>query len=46
MQKVKKKIPEKLMKGIPLTIRPGHTIRLKGTNEPLTYGCWSRLQFF
>jgi Transposase DDE domain. len=36
MQKVKKKIPEKLMKGIPLTIRPGHTIRLKGTNEPLT----------
>ena len=36
MQKVKKEIPEKLMKGIPLTIRPGHTIRLKGTNEPLT----------
>jgi len=36
MQKVKKKIPEKLMKGIPLTIRPGHTIRLKATTEPLT----------
>ena len=36
MQKVKKEIPKKLMKGIPLTIRPGHTIRLKGTNEPLT----------
>jgi len=36
MQKVKKEIPEKLMKGIPLTIRPGHTIKLKGTNEPLT----------
>jgi hypothetical protein len=29
MQKVKKKIPEKLMKGIPLTIRPGHTIRFE-----------------
>lgn len=36
MQKVKKEIPEKLMKGIPLTIRPGHTIRLKATTEPLT----------
>jgi hypothetical protein len=36
MQKVKKEIPEKLMQGIPLTIRPGHTIRLKGTDEPLT----------
>ena len=36
MQKVKTKIPEKLMKGIPLTIRPGHTIRLKATTEPLT----------
>ena len=36
MQKVKMKIPEKLMKGIPLTIRPGHTIRLKATTEPLT----------
>lgn len=36
MQKVKKEIPKKLMKGISLTIRPGHTIRLKSTNEPLT----------
>jgi len=36
MQKVKTKIPEKLKKGIPLTIRPGHTIRLKATTEPLT----------
>jgi len=36
MQKVKPKIPEKLKKGIPLTIRPGHTIRLKATTEPLT----------
>lgn len=36
MQRVKMKIPEKLIKGIPLTIRPGHTIRLKATTEPLT----------
>jgi len=36
MQKVKTKIPEKLKKGIPLTIRPGHSIRLKATTEPLT----------
>ena len=36
MQKVKKTIPKKLIKGIPLTIRPGHTIRLKATTELLT----------
>ena len=36
MQKVKRKIPKKLKKGIPLTIRPGYTVRLKGTKEPLT----------
>ena len=36
MQKVKRKIPKKLKKGIPLTIRPGHTVQLKGTKEPLT----------
>ena len=36
MQKVKSRIPKKLKKGIPLTIRPGHTVQLKGTKEPLT----------
>ncbi|HHT9121991.1 MAG TPA: IS1380 family transposase [Candidatus Wunengus sp. YC63] len=36
MQKVKTKIAKKLKRGLPLSIRPGHTIRLEVTNEPLT----------
>lgn len=36
MQRVKMKVPEKLQRGIPLTIRPGHTVRLEVTQEPLT----------
>lgn len=36
MKKVKKPIPRNLRKGIPLTIRPGHTVRLEFTLEPLT----------
>lgn len=36
MQKVKTKISKKLKRGLPLSIRPGHTIRLEVTNEPLT----------
>jgi len=36
MQKVKTKISKKLKRGLPLSIRPGHTIRLEVTNEPLS----------
>lgn len=36
MQEVKTKISQKLKKGLPLGVRPGHTIRLKVTKEPLT----------
>lgn len=36
MQKVKTKIPRKLKEGIPLSIRPGHTVRLEVTDDPLT----------
>ena len=36
MHHVKTKIPQKLQRGIPLTIRPGHTVRLEVTEEPLT----------
>ncbi len=36
MDKVKTRIPEKLRKGIPLEVRPGHTVRLEVTREPLT----------
>lgn len=36
MDKVKVHIPEKLQKGIPLEVRPGQTVRLEVTREPLT----------
>lgn len=36
MRKVKTNIPAKLKKGIPLTVRPGHTVKLSATEEPLT----------
>ena len=36
MNRVKKTIPKKLKDGIPLKIRPGHTVRLEVTDEPLT----------
>ena len=36
MQKVKTKISKKQKRGLPLSIRPGHTIRLEVTNEPLS----------
>lgn len=36
MKEVKRKIPRKLKKGIPLSIYSGHTVRLEVTNEPLT----------
>ncbi len=36
MRKVKAKIPARLKRGVPLTVRPGHTVRLEVTNEPLT----------
>lgn len=36
MKKVKTKIPQKLKKGIPLSISPGHTTQLELSNEPLT----------
>ena len=36
MKKVKVRIPRELRDGIPLTIRPGHTVRLEITQEPLT----------
>jgi len=36
MNRVKKNIPKKLKDGIPLKVRPGHTIRLEVTDEPLT----------
>jgi hypothetical protein len=36
MNRVKKTIPKNLKDGIPLKVRPGHTIRLEVTEEPLT----------
>jgi len=36
MKQVKTKISEKLQRGIPLSIRKGHTVRLEVTQEPLT----------
>ncbi len=36
MNRVKKTIPKNLKDGIPLKVRPGHTIRLEVTDEPLT----------
>ena len=36
MKQVKKGIPKNLQKGIPLKVRPGHTVRLEVTDEPLT----------
>jgi len=36
MKQVKTEIPKNLKKGIPLKVRPGHTVRLEVTNEPLT----------
>jgi hypothetical protein len=36
MNKVKKTIPKNLKSGIPLKVRPGHTVRLEVTDEPLT----------
>jgi hypothetical protein len=36
MQTVKKMIPQNLKGGIPLKVRPGHTVRLEVTNDPLT----------
>jgi len=36
MKQVKSEIPERLRKGIPLSIRKGHTVRLEVTQEPLT----------
>jgi hypothetical protein len=36
MKQVKPEIPERLRKGIPLSIRKGHTVRLEVTQEPLT----------
>src|SRR4030043_588739 len=36
MNQVKTGIPKNLKKGIPLKIRPGHTVRLEVTDEPLT----------
>jgi len=36
MKQVKAGIPKNLKKGIPLKVRPGHTVRLEVTDEPLT----------
>ena len=36
MKQVKTSIPKHLQGGIPLKVRPGHTIRLEVTDEPLT----------
>ena len=36
MKQVKKGIPKNLQRGIPLKVRPGHTVRLEVTDEPLT----------
>jgi hypothetical protein len=36
MKQVRTKIPSRLKRGVPLTVRPGHTVRLEVTNEPLT----------
>ena len=35
MKPVKKGSPKNLQKGIPLKVRPGHTVRLEVTDEPL-----------
>jgi hypothetical protein len=36
MKQVKKGMPKNLQKGIPLKVRPGRTVRLEVTDEPLT----------
>ena len=36
MKQVKNGIPKNLQRGIPLKVRPGHTVRLEVTDEPLT----------
>ena len=36
MKQVKKGIPKNMQRGIPLKVRPGHTVRLEVTDEPLT----------
>lgn len=36
MKQVKAKVPKRLQKGVPLSFRKGHTIRLEVTQEPLT----------
>ena len=36
MKQVKTEVPERLRKGVPLSIRKGHTVRLEVTQEPLT----------
>lgn len=36
MKRVKVKISKKFKDGIPLSVRPGHTVRLEVTQEPLT----------
>jgi hypothetical protein len=36
MNQVKTQTPKKLQSGIPLKVRPGHTVRLESTEEPLT----------
>jgi hypothetical protein len=36
MKQVKKEIPQNIKKGISLKVRPGHTVRLEVTDEPLT----------
>jgi hypothetical protein len=36
MEKVKRTLPKKVQCGIPLKVRPGHTVRLEVTEEPLT----------
>ena len=36
MKKVKVNIPKQFKNGIPLSVRPGHTVRLEVTQEPLT----------
>ena len=36
MKQVKKGIPKNMRRGIPLKVRPGHTVRLEVTDEPLT----------
>ena len=36
MKQVVTEVSDRLRKGIPLTIRKGHTVRLEVTKEPLT----------